>query len=112
MDFCGNDGYIAGAKLFGNVHLADQRDSIHLPVKLIELEDFCSTVKYLYQWREQIILLSQKLALGVFREKRKYEAVDISRLSTPICRTPKRSPAPEPSNMYYSPHRTKKTRGN
>lgn len=112
MDFWGNDGYIAGMKFFENVHLVDQISSIHLPVNLIELEDFRSTVKYLYQWREHIIFLSQKLALGVFREKRKYETVDVSRPSTPVCRTPERSPAPEPLNMYYSPHRTKKTRGN
>ncbi|OAD73135.1 hypothetical protein PHYBLDRAFT_168488 [Phycomyces blakesleeanus NRRL 1555(-)] len=47
--------------------------------------------------------LFENLALCVFKEKRKYETVDISRLSTPICLSPERVPEMEPLNMYYSP---------
>ncbi|KAI9365748.1 hypothetical protein BD770DRAFT_312550, partial [Pilaira anomala] len=103
MDFWGNDGYIAGMKLFENVHLVDQISSIHFPVHLIELEDFRSTIKYLYQWRQHILHQSRKLTLGVFKEKRKYETVDVSRPSTPICLSSERVPVSEPLNMYYSP---------
>lgn len=49
MDFWGNNGYITGMKLFENVYLVDQISSIHLPVNLIELEDFRPTIKYLYR---------------------------------------------------------------
>jgi hypothetical protein len=111
MDFWGNDGYIAGMKLFENVHLVDQISSIHLPVHLIELEDFRSTIKYLYQWRQHILHQSRKLALGVFKEKRKYETVEISRPSTPVCLSPERVPVSEPLNMYYSPNKNKKAKG-
>lgn len=99
-------------KLFENVHLVDQISSIHLPANLIELEDFRPTIKYLYRWRQHILHQSRKLALGVFKEKRKYETVDISHPSTPICLSPERVPAREPLNMYYSPNKNKKTKGN
>lgn len=108
LDFWSNDGYIAGLKLFENVHLVDQISSIHLPANLVELEDFRSTIKYLYRWRQHILYQSQKLALGVFKEKRKYEAVEISRPSTPVRLSPERVLAREPLNMYYSPKRNKK----
>ncbi|KAI8983788.1 hypothetical protein BDB01DRAFT_850445 [Pilobolus umbonatus] len=111
MDFWGNDGYIAGMKLFENVHLVDQISSIHLPGNLIELEDFRSTIKYLYRWRQHILQHSRNLALGIFKEKRKYETVDISRPSTPICLSPERVPARKPLNMYYSPSKNKKPKG-
>ncbi|CEP11284.1 hypothetical protein [Parasitella parasitica] len=55
MDFWGADGYIVGLTLFENVHLADQISSVHMPVSLIELEDFRSTLKYLYKWRQNIL---------------------------------------------------------
>ncbi|KAI7887742.1 uncharacterized protein EV154DRAFT_520189 [Mucor mucedo] len=111
MDFWGNDGYIAGMKLFENVHLVDKISSIHLPVHLIELEDFRSTIKYLHQWRQRILHQCQKLALGVFKEKREYETVEISRPSTPVCLSPERVPVSEPLNMYYSPSKNKKAKG-
>ncbi|KAG1151367.1 hypothetical protein G6F37_008644 [Rhizopus arrhizus] len=48
MDFWGTDGYVAGLKLFENVHLVHQIGSIHFPVSLIELKDFRATIKLLY----------------------------------------------------------------
>ncbi|CEP13064.1 hypothetical protein, partial, partial [Parasitella parasitica] len=91
MDFWGADGYIVGLTLFENVHLADQISSVHMPVSLIELEDFRSTLKYMYKWRQNILHQSRKVALGVFKEKRKYETVDISRSSTSVCLSPERT---------------------
>ncbi|KAI8637279.1 hypothetical protein BD408DRAFT_447745 [Parasitella parasitica] len=64
MDFWGADGYVAGLKLFENVHLVHQISSIHLPVNLIELKDFRATIKLLYQWRQHILHQSQRLATG------------------------------------------------
>ncbi|KAI8637280.1 hypothetical protein BD408DRAFT_354054, partial [Parasitella parasitica] len=52
------------------------------------------------------------IALSVFKEKRKYETVDISRPSTPICLSPKRVPTREPLDMYHSPSKNKTTKGN
>ncbi|KAI8885209.1 hypothetical protein K501DRAFT_180462, partial [Backusella circina FSU 941] len=111
MSFWGTDGYIAGLKLFENVHLVDQISSIHLPANLVELEDFRSTIKQLYQWRQHVLHQSQKLALGVFKERRKYESIDIIRPSTPLCLIPERVPAGEPLNMHFSPSKIKKTKG-
>ncbi|CAO3685412.1 unnamed protein product [Rhizopus stolonifer] len=108
MEFWGVDGYITSLKRFEDVNLVDQISPIHLPVNLVELEDFCATVKYLYQWRQHILHQNRKLALGVFKEKHKYETVDISRSFTPICLSPKRVAASEPLNMYYSPSKSKK----
>ncbi|KAI8053571.1 hypothetical protein BDF21DRAFT_169170 [Thamnidium elegans] len=112
MDFWGADGYVAGLKLFENVHLVHQISSIHLPINLIELEDFRATIKLLYQWRQHILYQSQRLALGVFKEKRKYETFDISRPSTPICLSPERVPPREPLYMYYPPSKNKRAKGN
>ncbi|CEP14842.1 hypothetical protein [Parasitella parasitica] len=103
MDFWGADGYIVGLTLFENVHLADQISSVHMPVSLIELEDFRSTLKYMYKWRQNILHQSRKVALGVFKEKRKYETVDISRSSIFACLSPERITSEEPLYMYYSP---------
>lgn len=111
MEFWGVDGYITGLKRFENANFVDQISSIHLPVNLIELEDFRATIKYLYQRRRHILHQSRRLALGAFKEKRKYETVVISRPSTPICLSP-RVPASEPLNIYYSsPVKAKKTKG-
>ena len=112
MEFWGVDGYISGLKHFEDVNLVDQISPIHLPVSLVELEDFRATIKYLYKWRQHILHQSRKLALGVFKEKRKYETVDISRPSTPICLSPGRMPTSEPLNMYYFPSKSKKPKGN
>ncbi|CEP13431.1 hypothetical protein, partial, partial [Parasitella parasitica] len=108
MDFWGADGYIVGLTLFENVHLADQISSVHMPVSLIELEDFRSTLKYMYKWRQNILHQSRKVALGVFKEKRKYETVDISRSSTSVCLSPERTTSEEPLYMYYSPSKKQK----
>lgn len=112
MDFWGTDGYISGLKLFQNAYLVDQINTIHLPIDLIELEDFRSSLKYLFQWREHILHQSRRLALGVFKEKRKYESVDISRPSSPRCRTPERESSTKPLDMYFSPQRNKKSKEN
>lgn len=78
MEFWGVDGYISGLKRFKNVYLIDQITPIHLPISIVELEEFRSTIKHLYRWRQHVLHHSRKIALGVFKEKRKYETVDIS----------------------------------
>ncbi|KAG1049824.1 hypothetical protein G6F43_007869 [Rhizopus delemar] len=69
MDFWGVDGYIAGLKRFENINVADHISSVRLPISLVELEDFRTTVKHLYQWRQHVLNQSRKIALGVYREK-------------------------------------------
>ncbi|EIE78924.1 hypothetical protein RO3G_03629 [Rhizopus delemar RA 99-880] len=97
MDFWGVDGYIAGLKRFENINVADHISSVRLPISLVELEDFRTTVKHLYQWRQHVLNQSRKIALGVYKEKHKYEVVDISRPSTPTCHSP--VPANEPLDI-------------
>ncbi|KAI9279168.1 hypothetical protein BY458DRAFT_564905 [Sporodiniella umbellata] len=90
-----------------NVHFIGQSSSTHLPIRLIELENFYSTIKDLYQWCQYILHQSRKLALSVFKGKCKYETFDIGRPSTPIYLSPKRVTISEPLNMYYSYNRSK-----
>lgn len=112
MDWWGVDGYIAGISRYNDINIVDQIATLHIPVDCIEIDDFRDTVRYLYRLREHILKQSQIVALSIFKEKRKYAAVETSTPSTPstpICHSPERSPVSLPLDIYYSPSKRNKT---
>lgn len=49
-----------------------------IPIAPIETDEFKETVKYLFRWVQHLIKQSQTIQLALFKDKRRYERVEIS----------------------------------
>ncbi|CAO3692372.1 unnamed protein product [Rhizopus stolonifer] len=77
---------------FQDVVVAHQVDSLYIPKLLLELDNFQSTLKWLYAWKEKKVKTSNEIRLAAFEEQRKYMAADISTSHHEVVYSPPRSP--------------------
>ncbi|KAG1048094.1 hypothetical protein G6F43_009495 [Rhizopus delemar] len=94
MDWRGRIGYMVQLFFFQGVVVAHQVDSLYIPKLLLELDNFRSTLKRLYTWKEKKIKISNEIRLAAFEEQRKYMAADISTSHCEIVYSPPRPPKP------------------
>lgn len=71
IDWWGTSGYMVELFKYKNCFVAHHISSLHIPISLLELDEFRSTVKYLYKWRGQLIKSSHEIKLALFKDKRK-----------------------------------------
>ncbi|KAL7320067.1 hypothetical protein PS15m_003136 [Mucor circinelloides] len=109
MEWSGPTGYMAELFKFEDVYVAHHIAPLHLPLSLIELDDFRSDLMLLYKWRDHLTKCSQIAKLGLIRNKRKYDTISISSPTTPNT-SPNRSPPLLPVDIYFSPSKTKKVK--
>ncbi|KAG0757608.1 hypothetical protein G6F62_007207 [Rhizopus arrhizus] len=107
MDWRGRIGYMAQLFFFQGVVVAHQIDSLYIPKLLLELDNFRSTLKRLYTWKEKKIKISNEIRLAAFEEQRKYMAADISTSHCKTVYSPPRSPKPR-ITPFFTPTRPNK----
>ncbi|CAO3662931.1 unnamed protein product [Rhizopus microsporus] len=69
MDWKGRIGYMAQLFFFQDVVVAHQVDSLYTPKLLLELDNFRSTLKRLYTWKEKKIKISNEIRLADFEDQ-------------------------------------------
>ncbi|KAG1052339.1 hypothetical protein G6F43_005512 [Rhizopus delemar] len=106
MDWRGRIGYMAQLFFFQGVVVA-HLDSLYIPKLLLELDNFRTTLKRLYAWKEKKIRISNEIRLAAFEEQRKYMAADVSTSHCEIVYSPPRSPKPM-TTPFFSPTRPNK----
>lgn len=109
MDWSGQVGYMVELFKFEDVYVAHHIAPLHLPLSLIELDEFRSDLTLLYKWRNYLAESSQIAKLGLVQSKRKYDTISISSPTTPNI-SPNRSPLLLPVDVYFSPSKTKKAK--
>ncbi|KAG1457229.1 hypothetical protein G6F46_007358 [Rhizopus delemar] len=107
MDWRGRIGYMVQLFFFQGVVVAHQVDSLYIPKLLLELDNFRSTLKRLYTWKEKKIKISNEIRLAAFEEQRKYMAADISTSHCEIVYSPPRPPKPM-ITPFFTPTRPNK----
>lgn len=107
MDWSGPLGYMVGLFKFQDVYVVHYIAPLHLPLSLIELDEFRSDLTFLYKWRNYLTESSQLAKLRLVQSKKKYDAISISSPTTPNI-SPNRSPLLLPVDVYFSPSKTEK----
>jgi hypothetical protein len=67
MDWWGNVGYLSRIYKYGGSFVSHHLRSLHIPSSLHKLNDFDSTLKALYFWRDHILSSSKKVKLARFK---------------------------------------------